>query len=98
MRAHWCMIDVIEAQERRGRPRSAGCRLGLALALFATVAAPARARGDDPYEVPEESRVAVRVLLDLRVARGTRAPSWQEGGPGSLRYGGLREDSGNFSR
>jgi hypothetical protein len=48
--------------------------------------------------VPEESAVSLRALLDVRVVRGTEAPSWQEGGPGNLRYGGVRESNGNFER
>jgi hypothetical protein len=42
--------------------------------------------------------VSLRALLDLRIVRGTQAPSWQEGGPGNLRYGGVQESDGSFER
>jgi hypothetical protein len=89
---------MTERQERRVRPRSVGRRLGLALAFFAAAGGPARAADQDAYEVPEEPPVSLRALLDLRVVRGTQAPSWQESGPGTLRYGGVQENNGSFER
>lgn len=53
--------------------------------------------GGYDYTVEQPSRFSLRALLDLRVVRGTEAPSWQERGPGKLRYGGLDED-GRFER
>ncbi|MGE0685079.1 MAG: hypothetical protein AB7P69_29730, partial [Candidatus Binatia bacterium] len=49
------------------------------------------------YEVEQESRVWLRGLLDVRVARGGRAPSWMDGGAGKSRYGG-RSTSLGFER
>jgi hypothetical protein len=40
------------------------------------------------YENEEESRVWLRALLDVRVARGGSSPSWTDHGPGRTRYGG----------
>ena len=48
----------------------------------------------DPYAVEEPSRFSLRALLDLRVVRGSEVPSWQEGGPGKIRYGGIASGSG----
>lgn len=68
---------------------AAGCLvLGLAPA----------ARGQDAYAVAEEPGVALRALLDVRIVRGSEAPSWQEGGPGKLRYGGVQTSDGSFAR
>ncbi|HEY8514799.1 MAG TPA: hypothetical protein VIS07_04705 [Candidatus Binatia bacterium] len=50
-----------------------------------------------PYAVEQKSRFSLRALVDLRVARGSEAPSWQERGPGKLRYGGVVDD-GRFER
>jgi hypothetical protein len=50
--------------------------------------------GDDRYSVAEESRFKLRALLDLRLVRGSEAPSWQEDGPGKLRYGGIASGTG----
>jgi hypothetical protein len=50
-----------------------------------------------PFAVEQPSRFSLRALLDLRVVRGSEAPSWQEGGPGKLRYGGVVGD-GEFRR
>lgn len=52
----------------------------------------------DDYTVGQEAGVGLRGLLDLRVVRGSEAPSWQEGGPGTLRYGGIENDAGRFER
>src|SRR5262245_25959598 len=46
------------------------------------------------YEVDEESRVWLRALIDVRVARGPEFPSWTDSGPGKLRYGGRAGDAG----
>ena len=55
------------------------------------------AEAPSPYAVEAESRFSLRALLDLRIARGSEAPSWLEGGPGKLRYGGIA-DNGDFER
>lgn len=49
------------------------------------------------YEVEQEKPFWLRGLLDVRVARGGRAPSWTDGGPGKARYGG-RSTSRGFER
>jgi hypothetical protein len=67
-----------------------------AIALGASAAARAQDYGD--YSVAAEPGVSLRALLDLRVVRGSEAPSWQEGGPGKLRYGGVQNGNGSFSR
>lgn len=64
------------------------------LLLVLLAAAPGRA---DEYTVAGEPGVWLRALLDVRVARGGRAPSWMEGGPGKTRYGGV-DDDGRFER
>jgi hypothetical protein len=47
------------------------------------------------YDVDEESsRVWLRALIDVRVARGPEFPSWTDSGPGKLRYGGRVGDAG----
>ncbi|HET9445144.1 MAG TPA: hypothetical protein VFO35_02740, partial [Steroidobacteraceae bacterium] len=46
------------------------------------------------YEVDEETRVWLRALIDVRVARGPEFPSWTDSGPGKLRYGGRSRDAG----
>jgi len=56
------------------------------------------ARAEDAYAVDPEAAVSLRALADLRIARGSEAPSWQEGGPGKLRYGGVETASGGFER
>jgi hypothetical protein len=64
--------------------------------LMAVVAGAAVA--EDPYAVSEEPGVSLRALVDVRIVHGTKAPSWQEGGPGTLRYGGVQLDNGRFER
>jgi hypothetical protein len=56
------------------------------------------AAAQDEYAVEAEHAVSLRALLDLRIVRGSEAPSWQEGGPGKLRYGGIETDGGQFER
>ena len=46
------------------------------------------------YEVEKESPVWLRGLLDLRIAGGSKAPSWTDRGPGKLRYGGRATATG----
>ena len=88
------MIPSTERQHRRGVHFPHLCRwLAVALAWLGA----ARAGAQD-YAVPEEPGVSLRALLDLRVVRGSEAPSWQEGGPGKLRYGGVQERDGGFER
>jgi hypothetical protein len=55
-------------------------------------------RGQDTYEVEAEPGVSLRALVDLRVVRGSESPSWQENGPGKIRYGGIVNGDGSFSR
>lgn len=64
------------------------------LAALLVAGAPGHA---DEYAVAEEPGVWLRALLDVRVARGGRAPSWLEGGPGKTRYGGV-DDDGRLER
>lgn len=47
------------------------------------------------YDVADEtSRVWLRALIDVRIARGPEFPSWTDSGPGKLRYGGRARDAG----
>lgn len=47
------------------------------------------------YDVDDEtSRVWLRALIDVRIARGPEFPSWTDSGPGKLRYGGRSRDAG----
>jgi hypothetical protein len=73
-------------------------RLGVALAWLGAVGLAAPGRGQDAYEVEPEPGVSIRALLDLRIARGSEVPSWQEGGYGKIRYGGIVNGDGSFSR
>jgi hypothetical protein len=73
-----------------------GCVVTMALTLVASLAS-AQSPYDDAdqrYEVEEKSRFTLRALVDLRVVRGSEAPSWQEGGPGKIRYGGISAGTG----
>lgn len=72
--------------------------LGGALACLGAIVLASGARGQDAYTVEEEPGVSIRALLDLRIARGSEAPSWQEKGPGKIRYGGAVNGDGSFSR
>jgi hypothetical protein len=79
------------------------CRIiAVAVSCLALAAAAERARGQDAYEVEAEPGVSIRALLDLRVVRGSAAPSWQENPPadtiGKLRYGGVVNGDGSVSR
>jgi hypothetical protein len=49
---------------------------------------------DDEYAVESDSPISLRALLDLRIARGGKAPSWMDRGPGKTRYGGVFDDGG----
>jgi hypothetical protein len=75
------------------------CVVALAVVLGMPVAAAAQGAYelDSPYAVEQRSRLSLRALVDLRVVRGSEAPSWQERGPGKLRYGGVLDD-GAFDR
>jgi hypothetical protein len=84
-------------QTRRWR-RSLWHLRGAVLAGVVAALAPAGSAAEDEYAVAPEPGVGVRALLDLRVVRGSEAPSWQEGGPGTLRYGGIETNSGGFER
>jgi hypothetical protein len=46
------------------------------------------------YAVEPDSSVWLRALLDVRLVGGGPAPSWTEGGPGKMRYGGSVSDAG----
>lgn len=72
-------------------------RLAAVVAVALLPARPMLAIADE-YALPAEAGVSLRALLDLRVVRGSQAPSWQEGGPGKLRYGGIQLDNGGFER
>jgi hypothetical protein len=58
--------------------------------LFCLVSPTASAQ----YEVDQDKGLWVRGLVDVRVAEGGPAPSWTDGGPGKLRYGGSYTASG----
>jgi hypothetical protein len=49
-----------------------------------------------PYEVEEEPPLSIRALVDLRLVRPGRAPSWVNRGTSKTRYGGERNDAGGF--
>src|SRR4030095_8965506 len=55
------------------------------------------ANSPDEYAVEEKSPLSLRALLDVRILRGGKAPSWMDRGPGKTRYGGIVED-GDFTR
>lgn len=74
--------------------RSSRCR---AAVLAAAILLPVTASAQD-YTVSPEPGASLRALVDLRVVRGTKAPSWQENGPGTLRYGGVQRSDGQFER
>jgi hypothetical protein len=46
------------------------------------------------YTPERESSFWLRAMLDLRLVGGGPAPSWTDGGPGKMRYGGSFTDSG----
>ena len=46
------------------------------------------------YAVEPQSNLWLRALLDVRLVSGGPAPSWTDGGPGKMRYGGSFTDSG----
>ena len=56
--------------------------------LCCACAVPAWAQSESDYEVPQDSPVWLRALLDVRLARSGPAPSWTDSGAGTLRYGG----------
>lgn len=49
---------------------------------------------DAQYAVAPDSSVWLRALVDVRLVGGGPAPSWTEGGPGKMRYGGSVFDGG----
>jgi len=55
------------------------------------------ANAPDEYAVEEKSPLSLRALLDVRILRAGKAPSWMDRGPGKTRYGGIVED-GDFTR
>jgi len=90
---------------RRGverRPLAARNGLGqiasrLAAILICLVALAAEAAlAQSAYEVEEEPPLSLRALVDLRLVRPGRAPSWANRGPSKTRYGGERNDAGGF--
>lgn len=91
------MFPPIGYWTRRARRRWTRGWLHRALVVLALLGA-TRAAADDPYDVPADPIVSLRAVVDLRIVRGTRAPSWQEGGPGSLRYGGRVVNDGELDR
>jgi hypothetical protein len=54
-------------------------------------------QGWGQYEVEQRSPLWLRGLLDVRIARGGRAPAWMDDGLGKSRYGG-RGTSHGFER
>jgi len=46
------------------------------------------------YAVEQQSSVWIKGLLDVRAVGGGPAPSWTDGGPGKLRYGGSSSQEG----
>jgi hypothetical protein len=60
------------------------------LLLYGLLPFPAAAQ----YAVEQQSSVWVKGLLDVRAVRGGPAPSWTDGGPGKLRYGGSSSREG----
>lgn len=70
------------------------CSFILWLLLFLCAASP-QAWGQ--YQVEQKNPFWLRGLLDVRIARGGRAPSWTDRGPGKTRYGG-RSTSQGFER
>lgn len=81
--------------DQRRLCRGIAGRACAALALAVLLAGAAAAQED--YSVEEEHGVGVRALLDLRIARGGKAPSWMDRGPGKTRYGGV-DDDGQYER
>lgn len=77
----------------RARGRWPGCCAPGLLLLLGVRAA--LAQGD--YTVEPEPGVSLRALLDVRLVRAGRAPSWMDRGPGKTRYGGV-DDDGHFER
>ncbi|HZR81146.1 MAG TPA: hypothetical protein VFD92_08610 [Candidatus Binatia bacterium] len=98
----WLAMQLEVASRRRRRVAGAivgSLAAALALAAAARLAAAdgGAAAGASPYAVESEGPFSLRALVDLRIARGSEAPSWQEGGPGKLRYGGIAT-AGDFER
>jgi hypothetical protein len=69
----------------------------LAFAVVCGLVPSDRASAADDYAVEAEPGVSLRALLDLRIVRAGRAPSWMDRGPGKTRYGGV-DDDGDFER
>ncbi len=61
--------------------------------LIAVGACAAPAGADEAYQLEAERPFWLRAMIDGRVARPGRAPSWWDRGPGRTRYGG--HDTGN---
>mgnify|MGYP000184203205 CR=1 FL=1 len=76
-----------------------GSVITIALTLVASLASAQSPydEADERYEVEEKSRFSLRALVDLRVVQGSEVPSWQENGPGKIRYGGIA-DGAAFER
>ena len=72
--------------------------LGWAASAMLASLAVLPAYGENPYGVEEPSRLSLRALIDFRIIRSSEAPSWQDRGPGTLRYGGVTESDGSFGR
>jgi hypothetical protein len=58
--------------------------------LCSALSSPARAQ----YTFERESSLWLRGLVDVRLVSGGPAPSWTDGGPGKMRYGGSFTDTG----
>ena len=61
-----------------------------ALLSCSAVSLPVRAQ----YALEPPSSLWGRALLDVRLVGGGPAPSWSDGGPGKMRYGGSFTDGG----
>jgi hypothetical protein len=92
---------------RRGvHRRSVAARVGhcglapcvvVALSSVLCVAAGAT-HAQSAYDVEAEPLLSLRALVDFRIVRPGRAPSWVNRGPAKTRYGGERNDAGGFER
>jgi hypothetical protein len=51
-------------------------------------------QADAQYDVESSDRAWLRALVDIRLARGPEVPSWTDGGPGKMRFGGRAIPSG----
>lgn len=62
-------------------------RLGLVTVGWLVLTATGRADANE-FAVEREARLALRLLVDVRLVQPGQAPSWTDRGPGKTRYGG----------